>query len=116
LNTQRSSVSLLAVTVISLIVAGIVVLLLHVVAVGGIYAFNRIQAAHKEPATQSSSPSSSAGSPATTGFYTVKKGDTPTSIAHSFGLTAEELLKANRITDPKKLQPGQTLKVPPRKS
>jgi LysM repeat protein len=52
----------------------------------------------------------------TPGFYTVKKGDTATSIAHSFGLTAEELLKANRITDPKKLQPGQTLKVPPRKS
>jgi LysM repeat protein len=52
----------------------------------------------------------------TPGFYTVKKGDTPTSIAHNFGLTAEELLKANRITDPKKLQPGQTLKVPPRKS
>jgi LysM repeat protein len=52
----------------------------------------------------------------TPGFYTVKKGDTATSIAHNFGLTAEELLKANRITDPKKLQPGQTLKVPPRKS
>jgi LysM repeat protein len=57
--------------------------------------------------------------PATTttpGFYTVKKGDTPTSIAHTHGLTVEELLKANKITDPKKLQVGQTLKVPPRKS
>ncbi|HEY3897861.1 MAG TPA: LysM peptidoglycan-binding domain-containing protein [Chthoniobacter sp.] len=52
----------------------------------------------------------------TPGFYTVKKGDTATSIAHNFGLTTEELLKANRITEPKKLQPGQTLKVPPRKS
>jgi LysM repeat protein len=52
----------------------------------------------------------------TPGFYTVKRGDTPTSIAHTYGLTTEELLKANRITDPKKLQPGQTLKVPPRKS
>lgn len=52
----------------------------------------------------------------TPGFYTVKKGDTPTSIAHSFGLTTEELLKANKITDAKKLQIGQTLKVPPRKS
>ena len=31
----------------------------------------------------------------TPGFYTVKKGDTPTSIARSFGLTTEELLKAN---------------------
>lgn len=52
----------------------------------------------------------------TPGFYTVKKGDTPTSIARKHGLTVEELLKANKITDPKKLQVGQTLKVPPRKS
>lgn len=52
----------------------------------------------------------------TPGFYTVKKGDTPTSIAKSFGLTVEDLLKVNKITDPKKLQLGQTLKVPPRKS
>jgi len=52
----------------------------------------------------------------TPGFYTVKKGDTPTSIAHKFGVTTEELLKANRIADPKKLQLGQTLKVPPRQS
>lgn len=52
----------------------------------------------------------------TPGFYTVKKGDTVISIAKNFGLTAEELLKVNKITDPKKLQLGQTLKVPPRKS
>jgi len=52
----------------------------------------------------------------TPGFYTVKKGDTLTSIAHTYGLTAEDLMKANKITDPKKLQLGQTLKVPPRKS
>jgi LysM repeat protein len=49
----------------------------------------------------------------TPGFYTVKKGDTPTSIAHKFGVTIQDLLKANKITDPKKLQLGQTLKVPP---
>lgn len=52
----------------------------------------------------------------TPGLYTVKKGDTLTSIAKSFGLTLEELSKANKITDPKKLQLGQVLKVPPRKS
>ncbi|MEP6669602.1 MAG: LysM peptidoglycan-binding domain-containing protein [Chthoniobacter sp.] len=52
----------------------------------------------------------------TPGFYTVKKGDTLTSIARNYGLTTEELVKANKITDPKKLQLGQTLKVPPRKS
>jgi LysM repeat protein len=52
----------------------------------------------------------------TPGLYTVKKGDTATSIARGFGLTAEELLKANKITDPKKLQLGQVMKVPPRKN
>ncbi len=52
----------------------------------------------------------------TPGFYTVKSGDTLTSIARSFGLTTVELSKANKITDPKKLQLGQVLKVPPRKS
>jgi len=48
----------------------------------------------------------------TPGLYTVKKGDTPTSIARSLGVPLAELLKANKNTDPKKLQPGQTLKVP----
>jgi len=52
----------------------------------------------------------------TPGYYVVKKGDTPTSIARSYGLTTEELMKANKAIDPKKLQPGQTLRVPPRKS
>lgn len=52
----------------------------------------------------------------TPGLYTVKKGDTLTSIARDFGLTTLELSKANKITDPKKLQLGQVLKVPPRKS
>jgi LysM repeat protein len=68
---------------------------------------------HKEESTprQADVPSTTT----TPGFYTVKKGDTPTSIAHKHGLTVEELLKANKITDPKKLQVGQTLKVPPRK-
>jgi LysM repeat protein len=48
----------------------------------------------------------------TPGLYTVKKGDTLTSIAKSLGLSLEELSKANKITDPKKLQLGQVLKVP----
>jgi LysM repeat protein len=52
----------------------------------------------------------------TPGLYTVKKGDTLTSIARSFGLTPAELTKVNKVIDPKKLQLGQVLKVPPRKS
>jgi len=52
----------------------------------------------------------------TPGLYTVKKNDTFTSIARSFGITAEELARANKAIDPKKLQLGQVVKVPPRKS
>jgi LysM repeat protein len=48
----------------------------------------------------------------TPGLYTVKKGDTLTSIARGLGVSSEELSKANKITDPKKLQLGQVLKVP----
>ena len=52
----------------------------------------------------------------TPGLYVVKKGDTFTSIAKSTGASVDELAKANKTIDPKKLQPGQVLKVPPRKS
>ena len=48
--------------------------------------------------------------------YTVVKGDTPTSIAKRFGMTAPDLLKLNKIDDPKKMQIGQTLKVPAKKN
>lgn len=48
--------------------------------------------------------------------YTVAKGDTPTSIAKKFGTTAIDLLKLNKIDDPKKMQIGQPLKVPAKKN
>jgi len=52
----------------------------------------------------------------TPGLYTIKKGDTAHSIAKSFGITVDELLKLNKITDPTKLQIGKQLKLPPHKS
>lgn len=67
------------------------------------------------PAASDNTAAKPSDIPATTttpGLYTVKKGDTPTSIARSLGVPLAELLKANKNTDPKKLQPGQTLKVP----
>ena len=48
--------------------------------------------------------------------YTVAQGDTPTSIAKKYGTTAAELLKLNKIDDPKKMQTGQPLKVPAKKN
>lgn len=44
--------------------------------------------------------------------YTVVKGDSPYKIAKKFKVNPDELMKANGITDPKKIQIGQKLKIP----
>ena len=44
--------------------------------------------------------------------YTVVKGDNPYKLAKKFRVTPDELMKANGITDPKKIQIGQKLRVP----
>jgi len=44
--------------------------------------------------------------------YTIVKGDNPYKLAKKFHITPEELMKANGITDPKKIQIGQKLKIP----
>jgi LysM repeat protein len=44
--------------------------------------------------------------------YTVQDGDSPSSIAEQFGITAEELMVANGITDPLALFVGQVLTIP----
>jgi LysM repeat protein len=45
--------------------------------------------------------------------YIVQSGDYPEKIAQKFGIKTEELIAANNIDDPQKLQIGQTLKIPP---
>ena len=52
----------------------------------------------------------------TPGLHIVKQGETATSIAKGYGLIAADILKLNKITDAKKLQPGQPLKIPAKKS
>jgi LysM repeat protein len=44
--------------------------------------------------------------------YTVGKGETPIGIAHKLKVSYDALLKLNGIDDPKKLRPGQKLRVP----
>ena len=44
--------------------------------------------------------------------YIVKPGDSPASIAQQFRIKTEDLMAANNIDDPQKLQIGQTLKIP----
>jgi len=120
----------------------LVVLLLHVVAVTGIIAFNAIKT------RQASFPSTSAAAPKTIGVesdatkpqsppqaapvaqkasvksqpkvldsgktYVVAKGDNPVTIAKKFKVTYDDLLALNHIDDPRKLKIGQKLLIPER--
>ncbi len=67
------------------------------------------QAVNISPAA---SPSGTDTAPKT---YTVLKGDNPVAIAKRFGVNYEEMLKLNGVEDPRKLQIGQTLKLPAKK-
>lgn len=44
--------------------------------------------------------------------YTVGKGESPYTIAHKFKVNPDTLLKLNGIDDPKKIKPGQKLRIP----
>ena len=44
--------------------------------------------------------------------YTVRAGDTLSAIADQFGITAEEIIAANDIDDPRQLYVGQVLVIP----
>jgi LysM repeat protein len=44
--------------------------------------------------------------------YVVRAGDNPASIAQQFHVKPEDLMAANNIDNPQKLQIGQTLKIP----
>ena len=119
----------------------LVVLLLHVVAVAGIIAFNAIKT------RQGSLPSVSSAAPTTVGVpqtetrpqtatqnsppiaqkanpkpqpkvadsgktYVVAKGDNPVTIAKKFKVSYDDLVTLNHIDDPRKLKIGQKLLIP----
>ena len=44
--------------------------------------------------------------------YTVQRGDTLSSIAHKTNARTQDIINANKITDPSRLQVGQTLFIP----
>ena len=44
--------------------------------------------------------------------YTVKEGDTPSTIARQFNVSTEALMRANNISDARSLRVGQTLTIP----
>jgi nucleoid-associated protein YgaU len=113
----------------------LIVLLLHIVAVGGIVAFNAIKSRqgpdhppvaapkaqtlaspipHEEIKTAhlSAAKAEKKSTPDGTKSYTVAKGDTPVTIAKKFKVTYDDLLAANHIDDPRKLKIGQKLIIP----
>lgn len=136
----------------------LIVLVLHVVAVAGIIAFNTIksrqgafpptQATKTETQSSQTKPAASAtpgpiqpavatapGAPArpltspepaplkalpvtpeSSNVYTVAKGDNPVKIAKKLKVSESELLTLNGIDDPRKLQIGQKLLVPTKKT
>ena len=59
----------------------------------------------------SSSSTGTSFSASGAGTHTVKSGEFPGKIASKYGMTADELLALNGITDPRKLQVGKVLKV-----
>jgi LysM repeat protein len=118
----------------------LIVLLLHVVAVAGIIAFNAIktrQSSLPTPASPTTEPAPATTKPlATTAAtnaapasktitratapkvsdsgktYVVAKGDNPVTIAKKFKVSYDDLVALNHIDDPRKLKIGQKLSIP----
>lgn len=64
------------------------------------------------PATRPVAKQQQLDLPAATTEYIVRKGDTLSGIASRYGLAVAELMAVNAITDPDKIQVGQTLRLP----
>ncbi|PYL53113.1 MAG: hypothetical protein DMF25_04750 [Verrucomicrobia bacterium] len=120
----------------------LIVLLLHVVAVAGIIAFNAIktrqaslpsaptpttigiasaetkpqQPALNSTTTQKTSVKSQAKVSDSGKVYVVAKGDNPVTIAKKFKVSYDDLLALNHIDDPRKLKIGQKLLLPEKTS
>jgi LysM repeat protein len=62
-------------------------------------------------ATPTATPGTS-GTPAAAGIHTVSSGESAESIARRYQITVGELVRANNITDPRKIRVGQVLTIP----
>jgi LysM repeat protein len=120
----------------------LIVLLLHVVAVAGIIAFNAIKTrqaslpsastpttvgiasadtkplapAPNSPSAQKTSTKSQSKVSDSGKVYLVAKGDNPVTIAKKFKVSYDDLLALNHIDDPRKLKIGQKLLIPEKAS
>jgi 2',3'-cyclic-nucleotide 2'-phosphodiesterase/3'-nucleotidase len=62
------------------------------------------------PATPALEPTAVASTAATE--YTIVKGDNPYKIAKRFHVSYEQLVKFNNISDPRKMQIGEKIRIP----
>jgi beta-lactamase class A len=60
----------------------------------------------------SSSPTTTSSGPASGAQYTVKDGDTLWDIAHTYGVSVNDLLQVNNLSNADQLTLGQTLRLP----
>jgi LysM repeat protein len=74
----------------------------------GLVTTDAARAADSRPAA----PRASAAAATSAGSYKVKPGDTFWGIAHKHGTSVDMLMKANGITDARKLKVGMDLKIP----
>jgi peptidoglycan DL-endopeptidase LytF len=105
--------------------AFLVVLALHVIAVGGIYGFNKLKENSAKPAAAKAEAAAPAETAKTTEApapaapaveapgqtYTVVAGDTLRKIASKFGTSIHELEKANNLTATSIIRTGQVLVI-----
>lgn len=66
----------------------------------------------RPPIPQSSGTSSSSETRPTTRIHTVKAGDTPSSIARTYGVKLDALMALNPSLDPRRMKVGQPVKIP----
>jgi len=95
--------------------AFLVVMLLHVVAVGGIFAFSSFKKENETnvPAQETKITSQPAqDSSADSRIYVVNGGDTLASIATSFGVSQQDLQAANKFDSNYKVDDGDKLIIP----
>jgi hypothetical protein len=87
------------------------VFLLHLLAIGGIYALGLFESKRAElhPAPALSVSAAMAGGQVT---YVVQPGDDPRSVARAFGVSTQELVRLNHLDRFKKLEPGTVLNLP----
>lgn len=65
------------------------------------------------PTVPASNAAPTTTAPVAEEFYTIQQGDTLFGIAQAFGVTVDDLISFNGISDPDAIQAGQRLKIPP---